>query len=92
MSGGQLSRAAGALDNMSPEQIVKALREGRLDAVLAGNDPALAGEFVPPEGADQGARGKTFRSSRDWLRSLSADQIVAELKAGRLDGILADGE
>jgi hypothetical protein len=77
---------------MTPEQIVKAHQGGRLDDLLAGNDPGAAEEpFTPPEveGIDQGARGKTFRSPRDWLQSLSPAEIVRLQKAGALDSILA---
>jgi hypothetical protein len=81
-----------ALANMSPEEIVQAHKEGRLSELLAGREPGQP-EFVLPEvpGIDQGARGRTFKDSREWLRSLRPEQIVELHKAGKLDALL-DGE
>jgi hypothetical protein len=90
---GVTDQVSGAeLANMPPEAIVKARREGKLRELLAGRDPGRREEqgFKPPEGIDQGARGKrsSYSSERAWLRDLSPDQIVELRKAGSLDGIL----
>jgi hypothetical protein len=90
MSEGVTDQVSGAeLRNMPPEEIAKARREGRLRALLAGKDPGRYEQsFTPPAGIEQGARGKTYRSAREWLRSLSPEQIVELRKAGQLDEIL----
>jgi hypothetical protein len=78
------------LRQMPPQEIAKARREGKLRDLLAGKNPARyePESFKPPEGADQGARGKSYGSAREWLRSLSPEQIAELRKAGSLDGIL----
>jgi hypothetical protein len=90
MSAEQLSRAE--LRQMPPAEIVEARREGKLSELLAGRDPGAYEEgeqrFKPPEGADQGARGKTYGSPGEWLRSLPPEQVVELRKAGVLDEIL----
>jgi hypothetical protein len=93
MSEGAAEQLSGAeLRRMAPEAIVTARREGRLSELLAGRDPGAYEEgeqrFKPPEGADQGARGKTYGSPGDWLRSLPPEQVVELRKAGLLDDIL----
>jgi hypothetical protein len=88
MSDEQLSAAEVA--NMTAEQIAKARRDGRLDELLAGDDPGRQHEpFTPPvDPADQGARGRTYGSSREWLRSLSPDEVVRLRQEGALDELL----
>jgi hypothetical protein len=79
------------LADMTPAQIVQARKEGRLNDLLAGNDPGVEPEpFTPPnpDPADQGARGPTFRSPREWVASLTPDAIVRLRKSGHLDFLL----
>jgi hypothetical protein len=87
MSGDQLSRAE--LENMSPGEVAKAHRDGRLDELLAGNDPGklpLVGS-----GADQGARGRR-ETLRESLRHMPADEIRRLRREGALDGLLRGDE
>lgn len=94
MSGeGITDQVSGAeLRNMPPAAIAKARREGKLSELLAGRDPGAYEEgeqrFEPPEGADQGARGKTYGSPGELLPSLPPEQVVELRKAGLLDDIL----
>jgi hypothetical protein len=78
------------LRNMPPEEIANARREGKLSELLAGRDPGRYEQesFKPPEGVDQGARGKSYGSAREWLRSLLPEQVAELRKAGKLDEIL----
>lgn len=79
--------SAAELKNMPPEEISKAYDEGRLSELMAGRDPGREpSEFVPPDdAADQGARGRKFRSKGDWVRSLPPDEIVRRYDSGELD-------
>jgi hypothetical protein len=90
MSGVTDQVSAAELRQMPPEEIAEARREGRLRDLLAGRDPGRYEQesFKPPEGIDQGARGKSYSSARQWLRDLSPDQIVELREAGQLDEIL----
>ncbi|MGH2450818.1 MAG: hypothetical protein ACRDGE_06045 [Candidatus Limnocylindria bacterium] len=83
MSGEQIS--AEQLKTMSPDAIVKARKEGRLQDVLAGEPPTPE---PPQASADQGARGPRYASERERLRSMSPREIVEERKRGDLDGQL----
>lgn len=86
----EVSRQLGhtALRNMSTDEIVKARKDGRLDDLLAGNDPERSPEAFAPPGADQGPRGKTWASTREWLRDLDSDTIVWLHREGHLDRLL----
>jgi hypothetical protein len=79
---------------MSPEEIHHALHAGEFSELLAGRDPGDPpaedeNENGPqPGSADQGVRGKTYASTRAWLRTLTPHEIVSLHRSGALDDVL----
>ena len=84
----QLTKAE--LGNMPEDAIAQALKAGQFDELLAGRGPGAEPPpaFEPPEGADQGARGKRYATPGEWLRSLPPDEVVRLLHEGLLDPLL----
>lgn len=73
------------LRTLGPSAIDKALKDGRLDSLLAGRDPG------PPTGDDQhdDDGDQTKQLTKADLDTMTADEIAAALKQGRFDQMLA---
>lgn len=87
------------LDGMSPAEIAKATREGRLDAILSGDLDAIAmakadaliaeREAEAVAAVDQGARGThSEKYDESWLSTASPEAIAKALAAGKLTDLL----
>lgn len=88
--------------NMPPEEISRALRDGELEDYLAGRDPGVPEPIArasdtsvtdpPANAADQGAMGEQAETGqitdRGQLAKMSAEQIVAARRSGRLNHLL----
>jgi len=91
------------LDGMSAEEIAKATREGRLEALLSGDRDAIANAkadaliaqreaeaHAPAGNVDQGARGtpSTPKYDEAWLATATPEQIAKATSAGHLSKLL----
>jgi hypothetical protein len=70
-------------------EVSRALHAGELREILAGRDPGHLEPVTPAQSADQGARsdGSVSQVTTEQLRSMSASEIVAARRAGRLRSI-----
>jgi hypothetical protein len=99
MSGEQIT----SLDGMSPKEIARATRQGRLDALLSGDADAVEmaearaewreakAEAEPaPTNPDMGARGGPRQPKYDeaWLATASPAEIARATRAGKLEKLL----
>jgi hypothetical protein len=91
-----VQRTHAELQQAPPEVVSKWLHAGELHELLAGGDPGRHAGSEPeqeeqkpaprPDAADQGARSKSGveQVTENELRFMTASQIVAARKAGRL--------